>query len=63
MSMTISRNSTGVNRLKDILNEQLMPREFLCTSIKRLMTNRFRHSQSSFFVKTLFRTTVALWLP
>ena len=27
MSMTISRNSTGVNELKDLLNEPLMPQE------------------------------------
>ena len=28
MSMTISRNSTGVNVLKDLLKELLMPQEF-----------------------------------
>ena len=28
MSMTILRNSAGVNRLKDLLNEPLMPLEF-----------------------------------
>ena len=28
MSMTILRNSIGVNGLKDLLNEHLMPQEF-----------------------------------
>ena len=28
MSMTISRKSAGVNKLKDLLNKPLMPKEF-----------------------------------
>ena len=40
MSMAILRKSAGVNRLKDLLNEPLMPQEF--------------HVLASFFVKSFF---------
>ena len=39
MSMTISKNSTGVNVLKDLLKELLMPQEFHVPAsfVKRLI--------------------------
>ena len=51
MSMTISRNSAGIKRLKDLWNEHMM----IQINLIALMTNSSRHSQSSFFVKRVFQ--------
>ena len=52
MFMTISRNSTGVNGLKHLLNKPLMPQEFH-VPVSRGYGKR-KHSQSFFFVKRFF---------
>ena len=53
MPMTISRIATGVNGLKDLLNELLIPREFHVPASRGY--GKRKHSQCSFVVKGSFR--------
>ena len=49
------RNLTGVNGLKDLLKEHLMPQEFHVPASRGYGKRNSRHSQSFFFVINFFQ--------